>query len=592
MATVLIIEDDKLSQKILAKTLSNAGHEALTTATIDQAWIQLRHAVIVDLIILDNQLKNEWGWEFLRALRKDLIYQTVPVIVYTAHTERSTLLKYVELGVQGMLVKPYNAQAVLAEIAKAVRTGWASRLMESPQTACERLKINQTDYSYILNTAASSLGRSVMEARRLQTAPGAKLQPVIENIKAESIQLGSPLFKTLISSIEEAIVNRDHATIDRCLSTMEAVVGLVRQRAMNCVGMGDSISNSHVATRKTEDGPAPLFFEPPSSAEAVFHRKMAAQPIWNFGRHFGRLRGARLFAEGDLAKLAEAALTYEPLATFFSATKLLAQVDHMPVDDTVHAITDVRGFDAVYLRISAQLGFAGQDSSTEENVRNAIRYQGTAKAITIAAAGRIATAGKAPSPLDLRPLLEHTVAVSLLSFEIGRLLDLDDPHNLSAAGPVHDIGKWYIATAEPALYAAVLALTQAEQISITKSEIEIFGLAHAEAGELLLRAGGASPLLRATTLHLHNPQNVKEPRLAPFVAAVHLAGHIARAIQSADEKFIAETKLRLSAPAHPVWAIFKAGGIDLLFDIPELVETIFSIAKTTAWTTGVLLKGP
>ncbi len=592
MATVLIIEDDKLSQRILAKILSNAGHEALTTATIEQAWTQLRHSVIVDLIILDNQLKNEWGWEFLRDLRKDPIYQTLPVIVYTAHTERSSLLKYVELGIQGMLVKPYNAQAVLAEIAKAVKTGWASRLMESPEVACARLKIDAADYSYLLNTAASSLGRSVMEARRLQPSPGAKLLSVITNIKAESVQLGSPLFKTLISSIEDAIANRNHTTIDRCLSTMEVIVGLVRQRAMNCVGLGDAISSTPVTTRRTQDGPAPLFFEPPSSTEAVFLRKMAAQPIWNFGRHFNRLRGARLFNPGDLEKLAESAIALEPLAAFFNAIKLLEQVDHMPVDDTVHAITDRPGFDAIYLRISAQLGFAGQDASTEENVRNAISYQGTAKAISIAAAGRIAAAGKTPSPLDLRPLLEHTVAVSLLSFEIGRLLDLDDPHKLSAAGAIHDIGKWFFATTEPALYAAALALTQAEQISITKSEIEIFGLAHAEAGDLLLRVGGATPLQRATALHHSNPQNIKEPRLAPFVAAVHLASRVAQAVQSADEKFIAETKMHLSAPSHPIWVIFKTGGIDLLFDIPELVETIFSIAKTTVWTTGVLLKGP
>jgi HD superfamily phosphohydrolase YqeK len=190
-------------------------------------------------------------------------------------------------------------------------------------------------------------------------------------------------------------------------------------------------------------------------------------------------------------------------------------------------------------------------------------------------------------------LLEHTIAVSLLSFEIGRLLHLEDPHNLSAAGAMHDIGKWFFAIGEPALYAATLALTltQSEPLTIGKAETEIFGLSHPEAGDLLLKLGGASPLLREATRYHNTPEKVADRRLAPLVAAVYIADRIASAVQSADPKFIADTRTALAARTHPAWAIMRNSGVEPPLDIPELADAIFSIAETTAWTTGVLLKG-
>jgi len=591
MATVLVLEDDALSQKIIAKTLTNAGHEPLTTATIEQAWIQLRHYVIVDLVILDNQLNNEWGWEFLRELRNDPIYKGVPVVVYTAHTERSSLLKYVQLGVQGMLVKPYVTQAVLAEVAKALKTSWASHLLESPQSACERLNINEADYSYIVQSAVSTLARSVREAQQLQGTMGARLHPIIEHLKSECGQLGSPLFKTLLKSADDALAQRDPVTLMRTLSSMETVLGLIRKRAATFAAQSAEIRTPVTAAQKADEPPPALLFEPPTGVEATFHRKIAAQPIWSFGRHFGRLRGAKLVTPADLEKMGENLLASDPLYSFFTAIKLTARVPELTVDETARAIGELPGFEPVYLRIATQLGFKSDTPTLDVNIRHSIQHLGTAKAVSLLVAGRIAAAGKAPSPLDLRPLLEHTVAVSLLSFEIGRLLKLADPYQLAAAGAMHDIGKWLFAVGEPALYAAALAITQAEQLTIANAETEIFGLAHPEAGRLLLQIARESPLLCETTLYHQSPEKVADPQLAPGVCAVHIAHHFARALQSGDEKYATAVKTSFSAQGHPIWTVLKNNGVEPPADMPKLVEAILILAQTTASTTAALIKG-
>jgi CheY-like chemotaxis protein len=120
MATVLVVEDDKLSQRILSKMLAGGNHVALLAASVEEGWATLRQNVSVDLVILDNQLGKEWGWQFLERLREDILYQNLPVVVYTGHTERNSILRYVELGVKTMLVKPYKAEIIFEEVSKAV----------------------------------------------------------------------------------------------------------------------------------------------------------------------------------------------------------------------------------------------------------------------------------------------------------------------------------------------------------------------------------------------------------------------------------------------------------------------------------------
>jgi CheY-like chemotaxis protein len=69
MAKVLIVEDDRLSQKVMGQVLTNAGHEALFADSTRKAWEKLQEHVLVDLVVLDNQLNQEWGWQFLRRMR-------------------------------------------------------------------------------------------------------------------------------------------------------------------------------------------------------------------------------------------------------------------------------------------------------------------------------------------------------------------------------------------------------------------------------------------------------------------------------------------------------------------------------------------
>src|SRR5450631_3692161 len=128
MAKVLVLDDDRLSQKLVGKVFGNAGHETLAAFSAQHAWEKLHEHVLVDMVVLDNQLDQEWGWQFMRALRANPAYLGLPVVVYTAHTERDSIVRYLELGVQSMNLKPYQSDVLLVELGKAIQSNWSARV--------------------------------------------------------------------------------------------------------------------------------------------------------------------------------------------------------------------------------------------------------------------------------------------------------------------------------------------------------------------------------------------------------------------------------------------------------------------------------
>ncbi len=592
MAVILAVEDDKLSQKVLTKVLTGAGHEAVMTDTVAAAWDQLRRYVLVDLVILDNQLGREWGWEFLKSVRQDPVYSPLPVVVYTAHTERNSLMKYVEHGVQSVLVKPYKGDVLLKEVNKAVNASWTTRLMEDPAVACERLKITEADYYASLNAAAPLLEANVQELRAALATRGAssKINECLTQLRNQSALLGMPALETVIKKVYKSVTaDADFKAALHHLQGIDVLLRLLRQRTLTHLGMGDAVRRlAPNAPHLAEAEPQPVY-SPPSDLASLFCRKTAGRPIWTFGDHFRRLHGGRLFPGGEIDELIARKREEAPFNAFLETAKLVAEEPRMTNEDAAQVILGMGNFSSVYLKIASQLGFNPETSSLEDEIRRAIPIQGLSKGIAIAAAAQLAVAGRIKSPLELHPLLEHTVATSLLSFELGRMFRLDNAHLLSIGGLAQDLGRWFFSASEPGLYAVALGMAQSGEMSLLRAEEEIFGIDHAEAGRRLFELAGAPKPLQDIAAFHHRPDIVKNAASAPLVATVFVADVIARTVTIEAGMNMKELRARLLPSSHPVWRTLTDHGATLPFEVPELIDTVGPIAETTAWITSVLI---
>jgi CheY-like chemotaxis protein len=586
MAIVLIVEDDRVSQKILTKVLRNAGHEALTATNLMEAGTLLRQHILVDLVILDSQLGNEWGWDFLRELRMDPIFRGIPVVVYTAHTERSLLVRYVELGVQNLRVKPYRGEVVLEEVARALKTGWAAGLLENISDVCSRLKVTPTDYCGLLNTAAPLIEQSLQDIRRrLTSVNDPMLHAQLENIKLRSTPLGIRIFSVIVDAAMEAIRNEEHVRAAAALRVIEPLLGILRKRAMGSLSMEDAIAPFHAPADTAPTTRIKPMAGPPASICIDFCRRVAATPIWRLGAHFTRLRGIPFITSDELDQLSRQLIKEPPITTLLEAARQIQRAPDLAIDALAADLVAQPHFAACYKRILDHIDPLGDAVITASSARLFIERQGISKTTTLWAAGRVAESLSPACVIDIEPLFTHAISVSLQAFETGRLLRLSNPHLLAASGLVHDIGKWLFAIGEPGLYAIALSLSQYDGASQEQGEVAIFGVDHQTAGKRLLELAGADQLLRDTASLHATPDSFEtdNPEHAITLAVVHMANLFAHAAAAPTEALRQEIFKHFENKDHPVWQILHDRGVSIPLEEAELVATLASVAQTTHW---------
>lgn len=121
---VLIVEDAPLVQKMYglvfpgqkhALTHAGNGHQALNALERSQGH--------QDVILLDLQMPDMNGVDFLRALRAEPRFGQIPVIVTTMEPDESELLKQATaLGVAAVVKKPWRPHALRTVIESVLHT--------------------------------------------------------------------------------------------------------------------------------------------------------------------------------------------------------------------------------------------------------------------------------------------------------------------------------------------------------------------------------------------------------------------------------------------------------------------------------------
>jgi DNA-binding response OmpR family regulator len=105
---VLIVEDDDRLRGVIVKNLVNRGVAVQQAATATEA-LQLVFAQQPDLLLVDINLPDKTGWDFLRALRARGV--EIPTVVISA--VRVSPSRLAEFRPLAYLPKPFPLDALL-----------------------------------------------------------------------------------------------------------------------------------------------------------------------------------------------------------------------------------------------------------------------------------------------------------------------------------------------------------------------------------------------------------------------------------------------------------------------------------------------
>ena len=117
MKTILIVDDDAASRKLLREILTEENYDVVEAADglIALALLEKR---AVHLLIADRSMPGLGGLELLTKIREKNIM--VPALMVSAYGEESFWSQAIGLGAVDYLLKPFKAEDVLKAAQKAM----------------------------------------------------------------------------------------------------------------------------------------------------------------------------------------------------------------------------------------------------------------------------------------------------------------------------------------------------------------------------------------------------------------------------------------------------------------------------------------
>lgn len=113
---VLIVDDSMMVRQQVGSTLTKAGFTIVEAQDGLDALSKLEVNPDVTLIVLDVNMPNMNGVEFLEKLRADGKHPGVPVVMLTTEGQPRLMQQAKALGAKGWIVKPFKADLLVAAV--------------------------------------------------------------------------------------------------------------------------------------------------------------------------------------------------------------------------------------------------------------------------------------------------------------------------------------------------------------------------------------------------------------------------------------------------------------------------------------------
>ena len=120
MARILVVEDEKDLQEVLAYNLRQGGHIPIIVGNGREALSAVtEHRP--DLLLLDLMLPDVSGVEICRRLKGEPATRDLPIVMVTAKGDEVDRVVGFELGADDYVVKPYSLRELLLRIEAVLR---------------------------------------------------------------------------------------------------------------------------------------------------------------------------------------------------------------------------------------------------------------------------------------------------------------------------------------------------------------------------------------------------------------------------------------------------------------------------------------
>ncbi|MFQ5828608.1 MAG: response regulator [Candidatus Methylomirabilia bacterium] len=162
--SVLIVEDNPLSARVLEINLRKCGYQTMVAHTGREALARLGATPGIRLVITDVMMPEMDGWELLRAMKDSPEWNRIPVIVSTVLADAEAVKTAARMGCRHYLVKPIDAAQLLEKVRAALDR--EKPVLRDKREIMSDLGIDLQAYESVIRTFAVQVGQVIARLER------------------------------------------------------------------------------------------------------------------------------------------------------------------------------------------------------------------------------------------------------------------------------------------------------------------------------------------------------------------------------------------------------------------------------------------
>jgi two-component system chemotaxis response regulator CheY len=113
---VLVIDDSRTVRIIIGQILREIGMEVVEAKNGVEALEQIKRDPDVELMLVDWNMPEMNGLDFIRAVRSDHAFDAVRILMVTSESQGEQVIQALEAGANEYLMKPFNKDILVAKL--------------------------------------------------------------------------------------------------------------------------------------------------------------------------------------------------------------------------------------------------------------------------------------------------------------------------------------------------------------------------------------------------------------------------------------------------------------------------------------------
>jgi DNA-binding response OmpR family regulator len=133
---ILVVEPNRTNLGVMARRLADAGYR-VTTADSGASAIAELYRLPIDIVLAELNMPRMSGAELTRAIRGEVQWNDIPVMLITGKSEPKGAVRAYEAGADDVILKPFHFEVLIARIGRRIERARSIKRLKEDNAALD-----------------------------------------------------------------------------------------------------------------------------------------------------------------------------------------------------------------------------------------------------------------------------------------------------------------------------------------------------------------------------------------------------------------------------------------------------------------------